>query len=129
MSYLGATLTELRPGFCEISVPFDERLTQQHGLFHAGVIGTIADSAGGYAGYTLMPAESEVLTVEYKLSLLAPAYGDELKARGQVVRQGRTLVFTECDVITRHDGHDKRCAQMTQTLINTRKPSRTPAVG
>lgn len=77
MKHLGAKLTSLEPGEVEIRAPFRGELTQQHGYFHAGVPGAIADSACGYAAYTLMPADSSVLTVEYKMNLLAPAEGDE----------------------------------------------------
>ena len=89
MKHLGAELVELRPGHATIRVPFRAELTQQHNYFHAGVSGAIADSACGYAAYTLMPADSSVLTVEYKLNLLAPADGEELTAQARVVRSGR----------------------------------------
>ena len=75
MRLIGAILMELRPGYCAIELPFRGDLTQQHGYIHAGIVSAIADSAGGYAGFTLFPAESSVLTVEYKLNLLAPAAG------------------------------------------------------
>src|SRR6187549_3828895 len=76
MHLLGAELTGLDPGRVEIALPFRHELTQQHGYFHAGVVGTIADSAGGYAAFSMMPAGSSVLTVEYKLNLVAPADGE-----------------------------------------------------
>lgn len=117
MQHLGAELGELRPGFCQIRLPFRPELTQQHGYVHAGVIGTIADSAGGYAGYTLMPRDSSVLTVEYKLNLLAPARGEALIAEGQVIRAGRTLVVCRADVVAA-EGEDRTlCATLIQTLM------------
>ena len=93
MKHFGAELAELGPGRAEIRVPFRTELTQQHGYFHAGVSGAIADSACGYAAYTLMPADSSVLTVEYKMNLLAPAEGEKLMARARVLRSGKTLRF------------------------------------
>jgi uncharacterized protein (TIGR00369 family) len=117
MALLGAELARIEPGFCEIRLPFKETLCQQHGFFHGGVIGTIADSAGGYAGFSLMPADASVLTVEYKLNLLAPADGDYLTARGQVIKPGRTLVVSRADVMVRKDGRERLCATLLQTLM------------
>src|SRR5271170_8367618 len=101
MRHLGAELVSLEPGEAVIRVPFRGELTQQHGYFHAGVSGAIADSACGYAAYTLMPADSTVLTVEYKMNLLAPADGEQLIARARVVRSGRTLKICAADVYAR----------------------------
>ena len=117
MGLLGAELTTLEPGRCEIRLSFRPDLCQQHGFFHGGVVGAIADSAAGYAGYTLMPADSSVLTVEYKLNLLAPADGDTLVARGAVLRPGRTLVVTRADVSVTKEGAQTLCATMLQTLM------------
>jgi len=117
MAHLGATLAEVGPGYCRIELPFRRELTQQHGYLHAGIVGTIADSAAGYAGYTLMPADSSVLTVEYKLNLLAPARGERFAAEGRVIRAGRTLVICRAEV-TAHDGaHASHCATLLQTLM------------
>lgn len=117
MALLGAALQRVEPGLCEIRLPFKDDLCQQHGFFHGGVIGTIADSAGGYAGFSLMPADASVLTVEYKLNLLAPADGDCLIARGRVIRPGRTLVVAGADVCVRKDGRETLCATLLQTLM------------
>ena len=117
MSHLGARLHDVAPGYCEIRVEFTPELSQQHGYFHGGVIGTIADSAAGYAGYSLMPVNSSVLTVEYKLNLLSPADGDALIARGHVVKPGRTLVITRADVSVVKEGSEKFCATLLQTLM------------
>ena len=118
MALLGAKLIRLAPGECEIHLPFRPELTQQHGYFHGGIIGTIADSAGGYAAFTLMPAEAAVLTVEFKTNLLAPAKGDRFIFRAQVVKPGRTLTVCDARAFVLGDGGKERLiATMTGTLI------------
>ncbi len=117
MEYLGAELAAVSPGHCEIRLPYHEGLSQQHGFFHGGIVGTIADSAAGYAGYSLMPPDASVLTVEYKMNLLAPADGELLIARGVVVKAGRNLVITKADVAVVKEGHEKPCATLLQTLM------------
>ena len=117
MALLGAKLIRLAPGECEIHLPFKPELTQQHGYFHGGIIGTIADSAGGYAAFTLMPPDSSVLTVEYKMNLLAPGDGDLLIARGRVLKSGRTLVVAQVDAFVLKDGRETLCATLLETLM------------
>jgi uncharacterized protein (TIGR00369 family) len=117
MRYLGAQLADLSPGLAEIRVSYRLELTQQHGYFHAGVSGVIADSACGYAAYTLMPTDSTVLTVEYKMNLLAPADGEELIARARVVRSGRTLKICAADIYARKSGAEIHCATMLATIM------------
>jgi len=117
MSMLGASLTRVEPGVVEITLPFRGDLTQQHGYLHAGILGTIADSAGGYAGFTLMPPGSTVLSVEYRVHLLTPARGETFVARGQVVRSGRTLTVCELSVEAVAGGQRSTCSIGTQTLI------------
>lgn len=117
MRLLGAELSELGPGRCEIRLPYRRELTQQHGYFHAGIVATIVDNAGGYAGYTLMPADSSVLTVEFKLNLLAPADGELLVAEGHVVKPGRNLVICTGEVYVHKAGRVTHCATMQQTLM------------
>ena len=117
MKHLGAELVELTAGQATIRVPFRAELTQQHNYFHAGVSGAIADSACGYAAYTLMPADSSVLTVEYKLNLLAPAEGEELTARARVVRSGRTLKICAADVHAKKNDKEVHCATMLATIM------------
>jgi uncharacterized protein (TIGR00369 family) len=117
MRHLGAELISLQPGGVEIRVSFRRELTQQHNYFHAGVTGAVADSACGYAAYTLMPADSSVLTVEYKMNLLAPADGEELIARARVVRSGRTLKVCTADVFVRKGGAESLCAMMLATIM------------
>lgn len=117
MSFLGAQMAEVAPGRCEIRLPFKPELSQQHGYFHGGVIGTVGDSAGGYAAYTLMPADAGVLTVEYKINLLAPGDGELLIARGQLLKAGRSLMVSRADVSVVKDGHEILCATLLQTLM------------
>lgn len=117
MTLIGAEMGALSPGNCEIRLPFRDDLTQQNGYFHAGVTSTIVDSAGGYAGLTLMPAGADVLTVEFKLNLLAPADGEFLVAEGQVLKSGRNLVITRGEVYAIKNGKATHCATMQQTLM------------
>jgi len=117
MRLLGAELSAVGAGTCEIRLPFREDLSQQHGFFHAGATAAIADSAGGYAAYALMEASDSVLSVEFKINLLAPARGEMLLARGQVIRGGRTLFVCRADVFARHAGADTLCATMQQTIM------------
>ena len=117
MRLIGARLTMIAPGACAIELPYRDDLTQQHGYIHAGIVSAIADSAGGYAGFTLFPADASVLTVEYKLNLIAPAAGERLVAEALVVKPGKTLVITRGDVYTERAGARTLCAIMQQTLI------------
>ncbi len=117
MGLIGARLGRVEPGEVEIVLPYRADLCQQHGFFHAGITSTIADSAAGYAGYSLFPAESSVLTVEFKISLLAPADGERLRAVGRVVKPGRTLTVTEAEVFVSKNGSEKPCARLSQTLM------------
>ncbi len=117
MDLIGARLTRVEPGLVEIELPFRPELTQQHGFFHAGVTSTIADSAGGYAGFTLFPADASVLTVEFKINLIAPADGDKLVATGRVLKPGRTLTICEMEVAAVKAGASTICARGMQTLI------------
>lgn len=117
MAHLGAELVDLRPGHAGIRVGYRAELTQQHNYFHAGVSGAIADSACGYAAYTLMPADSSVLTVEYKMNLLAPADGEELIARARVLRSGKTLKICAADVYVLKNDAEIHCATMLATIM------------
>jgi uncharacterized protein (TIGR00369 family) len=113
MVLIGARLTVVEPGTTEIALAYRADLTQQKGFVHGGILGMIADSACGYAAYSLMPATSSLVTVEYKINLLAPARGD-LVARGQVIRPGRTLTVTRGDIFMADGMH---VASMQQTLM------------
>jgi len=117
MKHLGARLTALQPGMAELRANYRQELTQQHGYFHAGVSGSLADVACGYAAYTLMPEDSSVLTVEYKINLLAPAEGEELIARARVVRSGKTLKICLADVYARQGEMEKHCATVLATIM------------
>lgn len=116
MRLLGARLSLVEPGRVQISLPRRPEVSQQHGYVHAGATSAIADSAGGYAALTLMPDASEVLTVEYKLNLLAPAAGD-LEATGTVLRPGRTITVCRLEVHSVIDGQRTLVAAGQQTLI------------
>ena len=117
MTHWGAQLSHLAEGHCEISLPFSDRVNQQHGYFHGGVIGAIADSAGGYAGYTCITPDQELVTAEYKLNILAPGKGDTLVGRGQVVKAGRTLIIATAELFVVENGQWTLCALMQQTLF------------
>lgn len=117
MSTLGARLGQITPGEVHIHLPMSERVTQQHGFFHGGATSTIADSAGGYAALTLLDPGSEVLTVEYKINLIAPARGDELEAVGTVLKAGRTLTVSRLDVFALTAGDRTLIPTGQQTLI------------
>jgi uncharacterized protein (TIGR00369 family) len=117
MALLGARMGRVEAGLVEIVLPYRDDLTQQHGFFHAGVTSTIADSAGGYAAFTLLPAEATALTTEYKINLLAPADGQVLRALGRVVKPGRTLTVCDIEVFVEKDGRERLCAKMLQSMI------------
>ena len=117
MRLIGATMRTIEPGHCIIDLPFNENLTQQDGFFHAGVTSTIADSAGGYAALTLMPADSRILTVEFKINLIAPAAGNWLSAEARVIKPGKTLTVSTIDVFAHSGDARKLCAIMQQTAI------------
>jgi uncharacterized protein (TIGR00369 family) len=113
MVLIGASLGAVAPGYVEVLLPFRDDLTQQKGFVHGGIVGMIADSACGYAAFSLMPADCSLVTVEYKINILTPARG-ALLAKGQVVKPGRTLTVTRGDVYA-EDG--KHVATMQQTLM------------
>jgi uncharacterized protein (TIGR00369 family) len=117
MRTLGASLVDVRPGYCAIALAPRAEVSQQHGYVHAGVVAAIVDSAGGYAGFTLFPADASVLTVEFKLNLVAPARGERLVAEGFVVKPGRTLAITRGEVHAEAGGTRTLVALMQQTLI------------
>ena len=98
MRTLGARLVELAPGRCVIECAFRDELTQHHGLFHAGVLTTLADNACGFAAMSLLPEGGEVLSIEFKTSFLRPGAGVAAIARGEVLKPGRTLSFCRADI-------------------------------
>lgn len=117
MTTIGAELTRVSPGEAEISLPYRDDLTQQHGFVHAGIIATLADTACGYAAFSLMPADVAVLTVEYKINLMAPAVGDRFLARGRVIRPGKTLSVCAGEVMAYQQGKKKTVATMLATMM------------
>jgi uncharacterized protein (TIGR00369 family) len=122
MSHLGARLTHIGPGRVHVVLPARPEVTQQHGYVHAGATSAIADSAGGYAALTLFDEDSDVLTVEYKINLLAPAAGDHLEAIGTVLKSGRTLTVCQLEVYgVREGGERKLVAGGQQTLIRVNR--------
>ncbi len=117
MRTLGARVTTVEAGSVELRLPYRADLTQQHGFLHAGIVATLLDSACGYAAFTLMPPEAGVLTVEYKINLVAPAQGDELVAHGRVVKAGRTLTVCWGEATMESDGGSKLVATMAATMM------------
>lgn len=113
MQTLGATLETVEPGQVAIVLPYRADLTQQHGFLHAGVVATIGDSACGYAAFSLMAADAGVLTIEFKINLLAPARGERFRAVGRVIRPGRTITATAADVLA----DDQLVATLTATVM------------
>jgi uncharacterized protein (TIGR00369 family) len=117
MRLIGARICAVEAGRCAIELPIRAELTQQDGFVHGGIVGMIADSAGGYAAFTLMAAGASVLTVEYKINMLAPATGERLIATGQALKVGRTLAVARADVHAIDGAHQTLVAAMQQTLI------------
>ena len=118
MNLIGARLVHVEPGIVEIELPFRSDLTQQDGYIHAGIVTTIADSACGYAAFSLMPAGSRVLSVEFKVNLLRPARGESFIARAEVIKAGRTLSVTRADVFAVHQDTERELiATMQGTMI------------
>lgn len=117
MRHLGARIAHIGPGRVHIVLPARPEVTQQHGYFHAGATSAIADSAGGYAAFTVFPEDTAVLTVEYKINLLAPAEGDHIEAVGTVLKSGRTLTVCQLEVFDVQDSRRSLVAAGQQTLI------------
>lgn len=121
MRTIGAELTLVTPGIIEIEMPFSAALTQQHGFLHAGVISTALDSACGYAAFSLMPADATVLTIEFKVNLLAPGKGERFLFRGSVTKPGRTIVVADGQAYAfGADGEARLIATMTGTMMTVR---------
>ena len=113
----GARMLEADAGRCVLEMPWREDLTQQHGYFHAGVTTSLCDSAAGYAALTAMPEGRDVLSVEFKINLMAPADGQTLRAVGEVIRSGRTLVVVKATAFAVKDGEERACAEFLGTMI------------
>jgi uncharacterized protein (TIGR00369 family) len=117
MQSLGISIARLEPGEVDLAMPYSAAWTQQNGFVHAGVITAGLDSACGIAAFTLMPANSDILTVEFKTNLLAPAKGDRFVFRARVVKPGRTLTVCEAQAFAEQDGAENLIATMTGTLM------------
>jgi uncharacterized protein (TIGR00369 family) len=118
MTTLGAALGAISPGAVEIILRPSPAISQQHGFVHAGAVSAIADSAGGYAALSLMPAGRGVLTTEFKINLIAPAAGERIIARGRVVKPGRTLTVVQTEVFAESQGQEKLIALLTATMMS-----------
>lgn len=121
MWLIAARLTKIEPGAVDIEIGYQKSLTQQNGFIHAGIITTIADTACGYAAFSLMPEDADVLSVEFKVNLLLPAAGEKFLAEGRVLRAGRTLTVTRGDVFAFTDNERKQVAAMQATIIRIQK--------
>jgi uncharacterized protein (TIGR00369 family) len=129
MHHLGARITEVRPGHVEVAVAFGERLSQQHGYFHGGVVAALADVASGYAAFSLLDPGDSNVTVEFKLNLLAPAEGERLIARGFAIKPGKTLTVCQSNVFCVASAAEKLCATALATFMALPgKAERTPVV-
>lgn len=117
MELINAKLIDVKPGFCEIHLPYNSNLTQQHGFFHAGIISTLADNAAGYASFSLMDEHSSILTVEFKLNLLSPGDGELLIGRSNVLKNGKTLKVCRSEVYVVKNGEETLCGASQSTLI------------
>lgn len=118
MTTIGAELTRVTRGIVEIEMPFSEALTQQHGFLHAGVISTALDSACGYAAFSMMPVNAAVLTIEFKVNLLAPGRGERFLFRGTVTKPGRTIIVADGQAYAfASDGEARMIATMTGTMM------------
>jgi len=125
LSHIGATLQEVTPGRCVIACPFRAELTQQHGVFHGGLLTTLADTAAGYAAMSLLPPGGEVMSIEFKINFLRPGAGAVALARGEVLRPGRTITTGRADVLMRQvNGKEILCATMLATFMATQPESR-----
>jgi uncharacterized protein (TIGR00369 family) len=115
MATMGVAIRDLGPGWIDLEFPHREEFTQQHGFVHAGAVATAMDSACGYAGFSLMPADAAVLTAEYKINLLRPAKADRYLVSGEVVKPGRTLTVCRASALNPDSGDE--IAVMTATLM------------
>jgi len=117
MKTLGICIHDLRPGVIELRMPFADQYTQQHGFIHAGILSTALDSACGYAAFSLMDKNAAILTVEYKINLLAPAEGESFSFNARVLKSGRTLTVCDAHAFAIQRGEKKLVASMNSTLM------------
>ncbi|MBU6453333.1 MAG: PaaI family thioesterase [Cyanobacteria bacterium REEB67] len=117
---LGGRLIKVEAGFVEVHLPFSQGAAQQHGFFHGGMVATVADTASGFAGYSVCDVDEECLSAEFKVNFLAPARGELLIGRGSIIKDGRTLIIAQAVVSVVRDGEEIACAFMLHTLARTR---------
>lgn len=120
MHALGGEVVDIKPGYVEVHIPYTKAAQQQHGLFHGGIVALAADSASGYATYTVLGPDEECVSAEFKVNFLYPSRGDKLISRGSVLKVGRTLVIAEATVSVVKDGVEKECALMLHTLARVK---------
>lgn len=123
---MGARIAALGPGRCTIALPFSPAVAQQHGFFHGGAIGALADSAGGYAAMTMIADGADVLTLEYKINFLRPAAGELLVAEGVVLRAGRSVIVTRVDIWAVQGDRRRQCAAVQQSIVPAPRPETRP---
>jgi len=117
LRHLGVQMVDLQPGYCEMGVVFSDQLSQQHGYFHGGLVATVADVAGGYAAFSLTGPDTSMVTAEFKINFIAPAKGERLIARGSVIKPGKTLTISQCEVVCINDEVETVCAVALATFI------------
>ena len=120
MHALQGEVVKIEPGFVEVHIPFTRAAQQQHGLFHGGIVALAADSASGYATYTVLGPDEECVSAEFKVNFLYPARGEKLISRGSVLKVGRTLIISEATVSVVVDGVEKECGLMLHTLARVK---------
>jgi uncharacterized protein (TIGR00369 family) len=123
LATLGITLARIEPGSLELRMPYDAKFSQQNGFLHGGVVSAGLDTACGLASYTLMPAQADILTVEFKINLLAPAKGQTFRFVGNVVKPGRTLVVAEGRAFANDGEREKLIATMSATMMTMLRQS------
>jgi uncharacterized protein (TIGR00369 family) len=121
MATLGATLESVAPGEVRIAFTHRDELTQQHGFLHAGVLASVVDSACGYAALSLMEPGTGVLSIEFKINMLAPATGERFAAVGRVLRSGRTVTVCTGEAIALRDDGPVTVATMQATMMGVRR--------
>jgi len=129
MEFIGARLDVLKPGVCEIVVDRQRGLTQQHGFFHGGLVSSLADSAAGYAAYSLYPENSTVLTIDFKVNFLNPSDGERLRARSEVIRAGKKIYHLKGDVFAEKEGKTVHCLTGVFTMMCMLGKSDAPNLG
>ena len=122
MQTLNASIIDVQPGNVEITFPYHQSLTQQHGFIHGGIVSTVLDSACGYSAFSLMPVDAGILTIEFKINLLSPAKGDWFQAIGNVKKPGRTITVSEGEMYAYQNENKKLIATMVGTLMTINDP-------